>query len=71
MTDALELLLELEYLQVDLALHPLKVDSLGQATKLLSLLLTLMTMIMKDITSPDCWEHRDMIYDGDMTSTKD
>lgn len=70
MTNALEVLLELEYLQVDLVLHPLKVDSPAQAMKLLGLLQTLTVMIMKDIMGKDSLAHLRMIYDGDIISTK-
>ncbi len=67
MTDALEVLLELEYLHRDLLLHPLKAVSPSQATKLFRLLQNLSVMIMRDIMPKESLEHIQMMYDGDMT----
>ncbi len=67
MTDVLEVLLELEYLERDLVHHPLKVDSAVQYTMLLKLLVGITNTILKSTISKDCSEHLQMISDGDMT----
>ncbi len=67
MTDVLEVLLELELLQEDLKLHPLKEASLDQSIRVLSILHGVMAMIMRDITSKDLQAHLEQISSGDMT----
>ncbi len=65
MTDVLEVLLELEYLQADLARRPLKVDSLVQYMTLLERLVDIMGMILKAITSKDCLAQKEQIESGE------
>ncbi len=67
MTDVLEVLLELEYLQADLIRHPLKVDSVGQHMMLLEQLVNIMAMTLRDIISKDCLANLEQISSGDMT----
>ncbi len=67
MTDVLEVLLELELLQQDLVLHPLKEASPAQCMIVLVQLLSIMVTIMNGTTSKDCLEHLEQISSGDMT----
>ncbi len=69
MTDVLELLLELEWLQLDLVQHPLKVDSEDPYMKVLEALLNIMGMITKSIISKECSAHLEQISSGGMIST--
>ncbi len=67
MTDVLEVLLELECLQKDLARHPLKEASEVQYMMLVGLLQSIMGTITKSIISKDCLAHLEAIGNGDMT----
>ncbi len=69
MTDALEVLLELEWLLEDLTSYPLKVASHNQLLTVLELLQGIMATILRDIISKDCSAHLEQISNGDMTLT--
>ncbi len=67
MTDVMEVLLELECLQADLMLYPLKGASPSQLWTLLEQLASITAMILKDTTSKDCSDHLEQISSGVMT----
>jgi len=66
-TDVLEVLLELEYLQADLVRHPLEGVSEKQFTELVVMLHVIMDMITRSIISKDCSAHLEQISSGAMT----
>ncbi len=67
MTDVLEVVLELEWLAADLALHPLKADSSAQLLILLRKLADLMGTTLSATISKECLAHQEAIINGDMT----
>ncbi len=67
MTDAMEVLLELEFLLDDLVHHPLKGASRHQQSILLERLVSIMATILRDITSNECLAHLELISSGDTT----
>ncbi len=67
MTDVLEVLLELESLQEDLMLYPLKEASPNQLLIVQEQLVSIMDMILKATISADCLATLEQISSGDMT----
>ncbi len=66
MTSALEVLLELEFLQTDLVLHPLRGVSDKQVSILLSTLLGSMVTLLRNTMSKDSLDHNQQITSGAM-----
>ncbi len=69
MTNAMEVLLELGYLQEDLMRYPLKEASLNQLLTLQEQLVNIMAMILRATIGKDCLAHLEQISNGDTTLT--